>query len=645
MGNGNSRRPVFALVLVLVVIAGHSAQAEKLFPFIFPEQREIVVRSPSQLQPAAIPNTPPPETVSELNLDAPARHLSLDEAIRTALANTEVVRILAGVSATTSGGTIYDTAISNITVDEAQARFDPFVMANNTFSRIERPQADLTLLPPVVNGIQSNSYDHNFDLSKTTVTGGSVNLGVNATPNRLRPSGFEQTPSSVDLSYTQPLLQGGGRAANLAPIVLARIDTERSYFQFKDSVQESVRGVIDAYWRLVLARVDVWVREQQVQQVEQAVELAEAQFNVGSRDRSTVAQARVSLYNFRATLLSARASQLNLEAGLRNILGFPPYDEQRIVPITPPVRDRLEMDWSALVELASIQRPDIIELKLILEADQQRLLQAENQAHPRVDALALYRWNGLEGEVPLLGRFASRPGQFTDWTLAVNFSVPLGLRAERAGLRRRELLISRDRALLTQGLHNASHILAANLRNLDQFYEQYRLFQQTRTAARFNVEQQFARFRFGRAIFLDVLQSIASWGDSVNSEAQAVLQYNLELAALERQTGTILESHGIRFFEERFGAIGPLGRHHPNACYPSGLPPGLNDDRYEPGDEPSEETFELQSPVDLLRRSEGRDQRVLPTPPDAPRPDSNEPPPRSSRRRSDYTLPFRDFFR
>ena len=42
---------------------------------------------------------------------------------------------------------------------------------------------------------------------------------------------------------SQPLFRGGGLAANRAPIVVARIDTERSFFQYKDSVQELVRSV------------------------------------------------------------------------------------------------------------------------------------------------------------------------------------------------------------------------------------------------------------------------------------------------------------------------------------------------------------------------------------------------------------------
>jgi hypothetical protein len=180
-----------------------------------------------------------------------------------------------------------------------------------------------------------------LEVAKQIVTGGEIGLGLRQNPSRFQPGVFPLNPqngSSLDLSLMQPLLQGGGYRANVVPIVLARIDTERSFFQLKDTVQELVLG------------------------------------------------------------------------------------EMR---------------------------------------------------------------NGSD--------LSSRPGQFTDWTLGVNFSVPLGLRRERAALRRQELIIARDRANLQQGLHSASHILAENIRNLAQFYEQYDVFKETRAAASTNLDLQMVR--------------------------------------------------------------------------------------------------------------------------------------------------------
>ena len=620
---GEAAGKISPLVLLLALAAGFAApaQAQKRLPFIFPEQRAVDVRDPSDLPRARIPLTPRPPTVSNPQRDAPEYLLSLDEAIRVSLANSEVVRVLAGVTAVSTGSTIYDPAISNTAIDEQHGRFDPVVSAENSFNRREIPEADFDPMNPGfsrIDGVRSDDYNLNADVSKTTTFGGVLNLGVNANPTRLQPGVFPLNPrnrSSVEMGFTQPLLQGGGLGPNLAPVVLARIDTERSFFQLKDSMQEMVRSVIDAYWALVFARVQVWVREQQVEQSEFVLRRAEAQLKVGTVDVGEVTQARTSYASFRTSLVAAKAELLNREAALRNVLGLPPYDPLQIVPTTQPLENRIEPQWEPLVELAEQQRPDIIELKLILEADEQSLLIARNDALPQLDAFMLYRWNGLEGEMPNGVDLASRSSQFQDWTLGVNFSVPLGLRQARAGLRRQELLIVRDRANLQQGLHSATHILAASLRNLDQFFEQYLALIEARTAAQRNLELQIAVNRSGSANLLVVTQAITDWGTAVINETQSLLQYNAELANLERETGTILEAHGVRFYEERFRSLGPLGRLGHGRLYPSALPPTPNADIRAPADNPSEDAFNLQIPE--YRRSRLLPREQLP-PPEAP---------------------------
>jgi hypothetical protein len=230
----------------------------------------------------------------------------------------------------------------------------------------------------------------------------------------------------------------------------------------------------------------------------------------------------------------------------------------------------------------------------------------------------LYRWNGLEGEMPIGTNVSSAPGEFTDWSLAVNFSVPLGLRQSRAALRRQELITSRDRANLQQGLHNAGHQLALTLRNLAQYYEQYVANTELRVAAETNLNLQLNEYRGGRENFLVVLLAITDWGNAVSAQAQTLLQYNTELASLELETGTILESHGIRFIEERYGALGPLGRWQRGVCYPQSLPPTLNLDRYEAGTQPSEQTFNLYDPVERASRPAVRPESLPPPTPIQP---------------------------
>lgn len=546
---------------------------------------------------------PPPATVSAPQPEAEEVYLSLDEAIRIALDNSEVVRVLAGVTAVSSGRTIYDPTISNTVIDQEKGRFDPVLQVNNTFNHLENPQAILTALDPArarITGIQTDNYNLSTSLSKTMVHGGTASITFNDTYSHFEPGIFPLNPQNqgdLTLQFTQPLLQGAGARANLAPIVIAGINVERSFFQFKGAMQDSVRGVIEAYWALVFARADVWAREQQVNQAQAAYDREKARLEKGFSNIAGVAQTKLALANFSASLITSRANVFQREAALRNILGLPPSDGKRLIPVTPPSRSRMQINWDEIVRLAEERRPDLVELKLIIEADNQVLVQANNQALPRMDAVALYRWNGLEGRTPSGAYLASEPGQFNEWTLGVNFSLPLGLRRDRAVLRQQELILARDWANLDQGMHATVHDLATTTRNLAQYYEQYRAFREARDAALENLGNQSKLYQKGLTIYLNVQQAIADWGNAVSAEAQALAQYNVELANLEQLTGTILETHGVFFFEERFRSVGPLGRlAHPKE-YPFRIPPTPNADHYPNLSEPAESIFDLKNPV------------------------------------------------
>ncbi len=606
MGN---RVGVYLLGFFFLLLVPAAVRADEAWWLVAPEQTDLEIRRPEQLGRARIPRIEPPRTVDRFEQKRPAFNLSLDEAIRVALRNSEVIRVLAGNGAASSGSTIYDPAITNTEVDRARSPFDPSLSAGNKFNRREVPFSRFDPAAPSgvrIDGDPTNDYDLNLGVAKSTRTGATASVNVLANPTRVRTADpislNPQSRSSVDLRLTQPLLQGAGVAANTAPILVARIDTERSYYEMKDSVQRSVQGVIAAYWSLVFARTDVWVRQQQVQQGDEAFQRAEAMRLAGSGHAADVAQARSALADFRASLISAQGNLLQREAALRDIMGLPPYERDEFVPVTPPSTEKLEMVWDELVETAEANRLDLVRLKLILEADQQRLVSAQNRALPGVDATAMYRFNALEGRAPDGTRLATAGGDFTGWQLGIDVNLPLGLRQARAELRRQQLLVARDRANLHEGLHRAAHSLATRYRNLDQFWAEYQALKNASIAARINLQAQTIRFRIGDTIYLNVLQAITDWGNAVSAEAQALVRYNSELANLEVELGTILSSHGIAFFEEGYPSMGPKGRLFSDRCYPRSVVPGENEHRYPVGQQPAENTFDLAEPRGLPRK-------------------------------------------
>jgi outer membrane protein TolC len=589
------------LLLSLLALCGCDASVSEIVHNIIPpEQRTIVTRDPAALPSVPLPDLPPPRTVSKPRPETPDWYLSLDDAVRIALENTNAVRILTGTAAVASGQTIYDAAVTNTTIDQALARFDPNLQLNNTWSRTNTPFASQNsalsslFIPGAVTGAlfstpqtiitstPTDSYQGVLGLTKTNVLGGQFALTYTENPERFLNGPFisnlltpEQTHTLLT-SYTQPLLQGAGFRVNMAPVVIARINTEQSYFQYKDAVQGTVLGVIQAYWNLVQARTDVWARKIQLELSEETYKREKARLETGLGNRGNEAQARVTYNQFRAALIAAEAAALTQEGALRNIMGLPPEDDRKLIPTSAPTTERLDPDWQPLLQLAEQRRPDVVELKLIVEADQQRLLQAENQTLPQLNLVSSYQWNGLSGTMPNGESISTGPGQYNNWSVGINFSVPLGLRQARAQVRQQNLTIARDRANVEQSVHAAVHEIAATVRDLDSDYDQYLAFKETREAAFDNVKVQIGNERVGLVNYLNVLTALNDFGNAVSSEAAQLLAYNVALATLERQTGTILETHGLVFNEERFRAAGPI-------LYPS-------------SGEPAENAFDLRKP-------------------------------------------------
>src|SRR6266851_6119964 len=136
------------------------------------DEKSIDIPPDSAFAPARLPPAPTPPTVAlpESEWDKPPIPLGLDEAIQVTLANSQVVRILNGVTAVASGATIYDPAIVLPTIDQAKARFDPTLSVNNTFSRLSPPAGVLDPLDPtraLIEAFPTNNYTFDTSLSKT----------------------------------------------------------------------------------------------------------------------------------------------------------------------------------------------------------------------------------------------------------------------------------------------------------------------------------------------------------------------------------------------------------------------------------------------------------------------------------------------
>ncbi len=576
------------------------------------EDREVKQANFTGSLPLPLPKVHKPRTTENPEADE-VWHLTLQEAIRIGLDNSEVVRIIslgaqgipvggfeptalntgagAGVASSlgaTTLSSVYDPAIQETAISTALAVFD----ANFTTSLLWGHNAS-----PVNNSISAgvasvgpkyplifiqDNATFQSTLQKRAATGAVLQIQENVSylysnsPSNTYPSAYT---ANTQLSITQPLLGGtaqnpSGLEANRANIVIARLNADASVWNFKASIMASVRSIEQQYWALSQQQIALWSRETAVRLGEEILRRERAELEVGRATQADVAEAEQQLENFKLALVTATSDVITTERQLRNILGLPPADSRRIVPDTEPTDARLEPDWeTSLAQMLAFQ-PDIVQQQLLVRLTELQLLLARNQLLPQLNLNALYQFNGLGHELDQalststgtaltalnpqvtakqhVAGLAAQPQSYRDfdqWQVGLTFSMPIGFRAPLANVRQQQYQLLRQRAFLQQIVHQTTHSLARFFLEVDANYKQFRTAQRLRAAAQLRLEAQRAFYEEGRITIDRLLDAVSQYANAIAQEAQYKTSYNTSIAALEEAKGTLLAYDNIAVAE------------------------------------------------------------------------------------------------
>ena len=434
--------------------------------------------------------------------------MTLQEAIRIGLDNSEIVRVIpfgaqgipiggfepsplntgsgAGAAGQLGAGSlqsVYDPAFYETLIPQALSVFDTAFTTSLTWGKNTQPYnnaiqgGSLSVTGPrtVVLSTQDTA-NFAIGLQKNTATGGQIGIVHNV--NWLyQNSTFLTYPSvyttNIQMSLTQPLMgsaplpgQAAGRPvgleANRAPIVIARLNADAAVWRFKAEVMAHVRSIEQQYWSLAQQHVQLWSSEKAVELAREIVNREQAELVVGKGTVADVAEAQQRLEQFNLDLVTKTSDVITTERQLRNILGLPPADNRRIIPVTPPAEARLEPDWdSSLAQMVTFQ-PDIVQQQLLVRIAELQLLVARNQLLPQLNLSVLYQLNGLgqqldNAEAVMTGAtikalepvvrakeqaagLLSNAGYYNNfhtWQVGFTFQMPLGMRSPLANTRQR----------------------------------------------------------------------------------------------------------------------------------------------------------------------------------------------------------------
>lgn len=453
----------------------------------------------AQEPPPVVPRTPQePQVPVDAEADqrgAPVRPLLLEDALR--LGRSQNVGLRAAELLPMQ---------ARLDLQFAEAGFLPELYGSTGYAEGESPARNA--FQPSVSTTQ---IDATLGWRQRVITGGLFDLAFQ--PARYESSGSSAFPdrqfaSEWSATYRQPLLRGAWTDYNLAAINSARYRQSQAGYEFDRAVQDTLLQIVAAYWELVFAREN-WlvggsalaVALEQLRITEERIRVRELAPRDRIADEAEVARRREEL------ILAENAIRAR-EDDLRRLLfdaSDPLLWKANLRPTSeiavPPRRG--EIPFEPLVAIAVEHRPDLRSQRSVLAATEVALMEADRDTLPSLDLIGGYSSDGVRDQFHQSFR-DSVDQQYPDWSVRLEFSIPLGNQAARSRWQRASLEVERQRRLLHALTLDVTTQVRDAARNLQSLAESVTASAESVRLATSNLETEQVKLRVGASTAFEV---------------------------------------------------------------------------------------------------------------------------------------------
>ncbi|HEX3600611.1 MAG TPA: TolC family protein [Lacipirellulaceae bacterium] len=481
-------------------------------------------------------------------------------------------------------------------LSEFDARWDSSVF----WEKNRLPQNANNFLTPDILAQDSGTFTSG--ITKTTASGGTFGIrnNTNYVANNISsvfpsasPTGNPGAPqlfssdwtTNVEATFSQPLFQGAGAQYNriagpmsfdqyaaglgnpIDGVMIARIRTDETLADFEGGVRNLMHDCENAYWELYFAYRDLEARKMGRDSALETWKKTAALYRTGSRGGSAdrEAEARSQYFLFRSQVEQALTDVFRDENRLRYIMGLSMSDGKLIRPADEPTTARVAFDWAGIHCEALTRRVEIRKEKWEIKRRELELIAARNFLLPRIDAVGRYRWQGLGDELINQNRTAFdnqnssafgtlTSGDFQDWQLGIEASIPIGFRKELSGVRHEELLLARERAILQDLELEVSHQLGDSIRDVDLNYGLTQSNFNRRVAAEAEVQAVAASYEANKVTLDLLLDAQRRRAEAESAYYRSLVDYNTSIMTVHYRKGSLLDYDGVYLAEGEWPA-------------------------------------------------------------------------------------------
>ncbi len=390
----------------------------------------------------------------------------------------------------------------------AEAGFQPELYGSAGYGERQSPQRNL--LDP---SVKSQTADGTLGWRQRVITGGLFDLAFQ--PTRFESDGgggsfpSRQFTSQWSASFRQPLLRGGWTDFNLAGVTSARYRLTQASHDFDRAVQDTMLSIVQAYWELVFARenwrvVDsaLTVANEQLRITLERIRVEELAPRDKVADEAEVARRREELIVVGNAIRDREDDLRRLlydgsDAGIWNV-NLRPISPINVTPSgsVPPFEE--------LVGVAIQRRPDLRSQRSAVAVAEVAAMEADRDILPQLDLISAYSSDGVSS-VRFRSAFSDSSDQnFPDWSVRLEFAIPIGNQAARSRSRRAMLEVERQRRILHGAILDVTREVREALRRLTTLGQSIMATTESVRLAVTNLETEQVKQRVGASTAFEV---------------------------------------------------------------------------------------------------------------------------------------------
>jgi outer membrane protein len=377
--------------------------------------------------------------------------------------------------------------------------------------------------------------------------------------------------SNLRFDLTQPLLRGfGAKVGNIEAIKAGR-SREIADANLIARAFQTVYQVEEAYWNLVLARENLKVNELSLANSREMLARNREGARVGTKSGLEVLSSETEVARYEDSVLAATRMVERSEDLVKKLINLPADRAETLVPLDPPTISLRQVAADEVLKKALEHRPELAASRRRIENSASDLSYFKNHALPQLD-LRLSIWNPGQSGIrnvyqdnnPLSGIVIDRivggradsfsdilKGKYRNWEVDVTFSIPLANLLSRTAVSRARMAQEQIQLQYEKQVKDIEfevldivQELQAKARKIESS-TRFRELTEKRVASE---TQRYQQGLVGSEWLFNYQRDLAS---AKSAEIQAVVDYKIALARLDRVMGTSASFDGTKIRESK----------------------------------------------------------------------------------------------